>query len=191
MFKELINSKVTLVKQNGEEYKDIPACVQTKTILFDDVSIPIEEGDYIIRQLPNGLIERYLVLDRGYYEKFLDIDAHYQVKVQKETTRKLESKTSNSYNISGTNNKINIQSIDNSVNIIGEQYKEVFDNIRNIIRTQIQDESLIVKVNEMESNVGKSSFKDSYNKFIMSAANHMTILSPFIPILTDILAKSI
>ena len=71
IFSEFFNAKVTLKKQNGEEYTDIPASVQSKKIFIDDVSIPIEEGDHLVRKLPNGLEEYYLVLDRGYFDQII------------------------------------------------------------------------------------------------------------------------
>jgi hypothetical protein len=60
-------------------------------IFIADETLLIEEGDRITRQLPNGLIESYLVLDRGYISPIQGIDAHYQVKVRKETTMERES----------------------------------------------------------------------------------------------------
>ena len=68
---------VALVKQDRRRFEQIPADVQSKTIFIDDASLPIEEGDIIERQLPNGLLERYEVADRGFW------DDHYQVKVKR------------------------------------------------------------------------------------------------------------
>jgi nitrogenase molybdenum-iron protein alpha/beta subunit len=189
IFSEFFNAKVTLKKQNGEEYTDIPASVQSKKIFIDDVSIPIEEGDHLVRKLPNGLEEYYLVLDRGYFDQIQDIEAHYQVSVQKESTRKLNNSSTNNYNINGTNERIVINSTDNSLNIKNIN-KNLFDRLRNIVNENVQDESEIIgAINNMEDNIGKPSFKDSYNNFIQSAANHMALLAPFIPLLTDLLTK--
>ena len=71
------NTEVTLRKQNGEEYTNIPADVQPKIIFVDDDMLPIEENDYIIRKLPNGLEEKYIVINRGFYGD------HYQVEVRR------------------------------------------------------------------------------------------------------------
>ena len=66
----------------------------------------------------------------------------------------------------------------------------MFDRLRNIVNENVQDESEIIgAINNMEDNIGKPSFKDSYNNFIQSAANHMALLAPFIPLLTDLLTK--
>ena len=81
------NDIVKLRKQNGETYEDIKADVQPKQkkIFIDDASLPIEEGDIIERILPNSLIEQYKVIDRGFYNDFCGISAHYQVSVKKYT----------------------------------------------------------------------------------------------------------
>ena len=141
--------------------------------------------------MPNGLEEYYLVLDRGYFDQIQDIEAHYQVSVQKESTRKLNNSSTNNYNINGTNERIVINSTDNSLNIKNINYdKNLFDRLRNIVNENVQDESEIIgAINNMEDNIGKPSFKDSYNNFIQSAANHMALLAPFIPLLTDLLTK--
>ena len=83
MFRDLMDDNVKLVKQNGQVIENIIANVQPKLIFIDDVKIPIEEGDHIIRKLPNGLEEIYKILDRGFYNNSGGIPAHYQIKVQK------------------------------------------------------------------------------------------------------------
>ncbi|OOR59994.1 hypothetical protein BGP34_04095 [Bacillus mycoides] len=65
MFTTFPTQEVSLLKQNGQCIDDIEAHIQSKVIFIEDISIPIEEGDKILRVLPNGLSETYLVLDRG------------------------------------------------------------------------------------------------------------------------------
>lgn len=91
--------KVTLLKKNGSQITDVKAIVQSNEIFIDDGNLPIEEGDKFIRILPNGLSESYLVLDRGFYDAWEGIDAHYQVKVIKEMTRELTQASTTSFNI--------------------------------------------------------------------------------------------
>ncbi|WP_142061498.1 hypothetical protein [Brevibacillus sp. AG162] len=59
-------------------------------IFIEDSKLPVEEGDYLICTLPSGLEEKYLVLDRGYFESFASEPAHYQVKVKKLSSIELE-----------------------------------------------------------------------------------------------------
>lgn len=86
MFEEFMRDKVSLVKRNGEIIENITACVQSKMIHIDDAQIPLEEGDRLLRKLPNGLVESYIVEDRGFHEEFMDFKAHYQAKVRKESS---------------------------------------------------------------------------------------------------------
>jgi ElaB/YqjD/DUF883 family membrane-anchored ribosome-binding protein len=85
-FRRTLRDTVSLIKANGQRYNNIKAFVQPNMIFIADASLPIEEGDKLTRELPNGLEESYLVLDRGYYSPVQGMDAHYQVKVRKETT---------------------------------------------------------------------------------------------------------
>ena len=93
----IMRDKVDLLKLNGDVYKDIKSCVQTNLILINDISIPIEEGDTLVRILPNNLRENYIVKDRGFISGMGSIQSHYQVKVEKENIHK-EKITSSSIN---------------------------------------------------------------------------------------------
>jgi hypothetical protein len=85
MLRTKLTDTVSLVKSDEQRYDNIKALVQPEMIFIADASLPIEEGDRITRELPNGLVESYLVLDRGFYSAMPRMDAHYQVKVRKET----------------------------------------------------------------------------------------------------------
>jgi hypothetical protein len=45
--------------------------------------------------------------------------------------------------------------------------------------------ALLERVRIMEENKGKNTFTKAYTDFIAVAANHISILSPFIPALTE------
>ena len=66
---EMLPDLVTLVKPDGKKYENISASVQFEKIFIGGDSksaLPVEEGDTFIRKLPNGSIEEYIVIDRGY-----------------------------------------------------------------------------------------------------------------------------
>jgi len=186
-------SKVQLLKQNGNIYDDINAVVQPNMIFIDDNSIPIEEGDYLIRKLAsNGLEEKYVVLDRGFYEAEFGEEAHYQCKVKKTSTLELTRQPQNVvYNLYGANARVNNHSTDQSVNIINTSSDDLFDKLRQTIKESIDDENekmeLRMLVNELEANQKTGNFNQLYTKFITSAANHMTLISPFIPALSQLI----
>jgi len=60
---QFLNETVTLRKITGETYP-FKAQVQPTLIVTDNDRLPVEEGDRIERQLTNGMIETYVVLDR-------------------------------------------------------------------------------------------------------------------------------
>ncbi|MGD0519829.1 MAG: hypothetical protein ABSA48_01115 [Terracidiphilus sp.] len=74
---------LVLQKPDGRAFQGIRACVSSKGILIPDVRLPIEVGDKLTRNLPNGLTDTFIVDDPGFRETFSDIAAHFQVKVHK------------------------------------------------------------------------------------------------------------
>jgi hypothetical protein len=63
--------------------------------------------------------------------------------------------------------------------------------MRQVIQTRIENEveriQILNKLDELEEAKGKNSFTQKYQEFIASAADHVTILAPFIPALTQML----
>lgn len=193
MFSSFNNSLVSVLKEDGSKYENIDAVVQTNTIFIEDVTVVIEEGDKIIRETSNGMEEQYLVLDRGFYEKQMGFQAHYQVKVKKIGTYELSRPQSQTiiYNLHGANSRVNNNSTDRSINIIETSSDSLFDDLRKVISEKVDDENqkqqLRNLINEMENNKETNKFNEIYTKFITGAANHMTVLSPFIPALSQMI----
>ena len=181
----ICKDKVTLIKQDGSVYENIKANVQPDIIFIVNYKLPIEEKDKLYRILPNGLVEKYDVIDRGYYSDFQSIKAHYQVKVRKEGSIKEEEYKSitNIYNVTGDQSKININSIDNSVNKITTN-KELFEKLITTL-DEIKDENTKIKAinlaKEMENSINIPGYKVKFQSFISVVANYMTIVGPFIP----------
>jgi hypothetical protein len=176
--------KITLIKKTGETIKDIEANVQTKKIFSEDASIIIEEGDVFERILPNGAIEQYLVIDRGFYKGMRGMPDHYQTSVEKVTDRK-EKQNNIVYNINSESGKINVNSIDNSTTItLTENDEKTFETLLSIAKSMDNSEEIAENILAMKSQIGKPEFGKKYNDFIQSVANHMTIFAPFIPAIT-------
>ena len=190
-FSSMCNDVVTLIKQDGTVIEKIKANVQPNMIFIYDEKLPLEENDKIYRPLPNGLVEKYEVLDRGFYSAIGGIQAHYQAKVRKEGSIKNEQyhQITNIYNLNGPQSRLNISSTDNSVNLL-QQNAELFDDIIKALETiteeKIKNESIRI-VNEMKENIGNPTFKEKYQSFISTLANYVTIIGPFLPALTALL----
>lgn len=76
----------------------------------------------------------------------------------------------------------------NSVNV--QNNNHVFKNIRIKLKNEIEDvserEVILEKLQNLQSSIGTEDSFSKYQEFINSVANHMTILAPFIPILTQL-----
>lgn len=92
--------------------------------------------------------------------------------------------------IHGDNARVNLNSIDQSTNIVTRTSVEIWADLQATIEREISEPAkgpLLKAVAGMNEAVGKPSFKDRYKEFMTQAANHMTVLSPFLPMLTGLL----
>ncbi|MDR3597055.1 hypothetical protein [Clostridium sp.] len=183
---------VELRKQNGQIISGIVALVSltTNTITTEDMSLPLEEGDKFIRSLPNGLLEVYTIIDRGFSNGGYTIPPSYHSKVRKECEESLPKMSPQTIiiNNNGEHSKTNLNSVDNSVNNYNNQ-NEIFSELKKLT-CNIPEEyrsDIIQSINDMQESCGKDGFADKYNSFIQSAANHMTLFAPFVPMLTSLL----
>jgi hypothetical protein len=181
---------VALVKSDGQRIESIRANVQPNKIFIADGNVPLEEGDVLERALPNGLTERYEILDRGYYGAFGGTAAHYQAKVQKETARKIRHSATTIYNVTGPNARVNVQSTDASTNVVSVNSAQLFEQLAEALRTGVAETSerttLIAKVEALERVASTPGYWNAYQRFIAAAADHMTLISPFLPALAQL-----
>ena len=184
---------IKLTKKDGTEIVVNSALVDPsgKLITIEDVSVNIEEDDMISRSLPNGDVERFVVVDRGFVRGMHNIPDHYQIKVKKRVENPyLNSPQSvTTYNISNTQ-KVNIHSVDNSISYtLTQNEKEMFDKLVALAESLPNKDSVILNIRDMEHAAGTNNFAGKYNAFIQSVANHIAIFTPFIPLLTSLIVK--
>ena len=95
------------------------------------------------------------------------------------------------YNLIGPNARVNIQSSDSSTNVVSVESAVLFDDLRETIRESSLDstveQQLIQNVEAMQSAVGTKKFAEHYGEFIAAAADHMTLVAPFLPALAQML----
>jgi hypothetical protein len=93
-------------------------------------------------------------------------------------------------NIGHISGKVNINSTDNSINVSIES-SSIFSGLRDAINAAEMDPrqkaQLLGKVEEMQQAEGSAGFIEKYKEFVQNAANHMTVVSPFIPALTSLI----
>lgn len=184
--------KIMLIKSDQTVIKDIDALFTASTVLIEDVTIKIEDGDYMLRTLPNGIEEKYLIIDNGYFGgSGHGIPAHYQVKAKKITNiQEMDRNIVNNYNFSGAN-KVNINSTDNSTTNVtyNNNDTKLFEDLINTANSIEKSDEIIAAINEMREHVGKKTFVGKYNDFIGVIANHMTVFLPFVPALTQLITN--
>ena len=173
----LQNDIITIRKKTGEIFKNVKADVQSSKVFISDGTLPIEEGDYIYRELPNGLTEEYKIINRGYYSAFGRVPAHYQASIRR-TVELLNREDVKSLNVNGNNNTIIVDSPNTKIQI-DNVFTEIAKELNKITDEDIKRISLEV-LKEMENRKGTSSYKESYMKFISVLADHMTVITPFI-----------
>ena len=97
----------------------------------------------------------------------------------------------NVYNLHGTHSKVNIRSNDQSLNISNVTSEQLFLNLREHIEKNLPDEAdrteLLERLDALQKPVSKKTILERYQDFIASAANHMALVAPFIPALTQLL----
>lgn len=123
------------------------------------------------------------------------IDAHYQCDVRKETSMQYREWSSGITNhFYRANSRVNIGSTDNSSNFNNFQSDKRFDEIRAAIRSCItswnESGKLLELVDELEETKGTPSFNDKYKSFMELAANHIGVISPWIPALSQLLSSN-
>jgi len=187
IFRSISNDKVSLIKKSGEIITDIAASVQSDNIFIEGSSLPIEEGDTFSRVLPSGLTEKYIVIDSVFFESIHRVPAHYQVKVEKQTSIKKPATESIVLNSYGHNARINYCSTDNSTNVVDSiTENNVFEKLRETIEQQVTSEdkdALLSSVDQLEQTKGTSKYNAAYKSFMQSAKDWTQILTPYLAIL--------
>jgi len=160
---------------------------------IDDLTVDIQAGDEIRRLLPTGKEEAFQVVDPRFLkdERGQFFGSHYQVKVSRKGV--FPKHSGGNYNISlhGANARVNIRSTDNSTNtaIADSLFTGIRHAVENGISDQAQRAHLLGQIEELEKAKDRGSFAKAYQALIASAADHMTILTPFLPALTQMLTQ--
>lgn len=85
---QLLRDDLSLVKRDGSRTDGLKGNVQKNKIIIHRSDIAIEKGDLLIRNMPHGGIEEYVVIEPNFRQGLGGIPAGYQVEVswKEETT---------------------------------------------------------------------------------------------------------
>ena len=191
--RNLMNDVVTVMHIDGTKQEDIRASVQEEQIIIDDATVPIFVGDRIERRLPSGQEEVLIVTKVHLWRGTSRIPDFYKISYEREGNQHRHSQpTTVNVNVSDSPQaRINLNSTDQSTNTIHQQAEEVFSQIRRLLSESITDspdlDLLLERVKDMESSIGSDDFTKAYKDFLATAANHMTVLAPVLPVLAALL----
>jgi hypothetical protein len=155
--------------------------------VIEDMKVDVRPGDEIRRMLPNGREEAFIIRDPKYYKGAFG--PHYQVSVERRGIYDKHTGGNYQIHVSGANSRVNIGSTDQSTNTIvnGDIFNQLRKSLENGIEDEGERDKLTNLVSRAEAARDQKSFTASYQALIASAANHMTIIAPFLPALTELL----
>lgn len=117
-FSDMMNDLVTLVKKSGEVHREnIKALVSDNSVHIMDGKLPIEKDDHLLRPLPNGLVEDYIVVSPGFQRGMGGIPDFFKAKVRA-ADEPVASQQTIIAHLSGSNARMYVNSTDNSVSVM-------------------------------------------------------------------------
>ncbi|WP_162683449.1 hypothetical protein [Rhodobacteraceae bacterium DSL-40] len=140
MLRDFNKDKITLVKTDGSVAKEhVSALVTANMIYTTDIQLPVEVGDYLLRNIPNGLVEKYEVRNPQYYDAGHVIPAHFQIEVVRAGKSQAQTAVVQGItnNFTGPNSRVNINSTDNSINISSDfssdQLRDFIKQVKSVL----------------------------------------------------------
>lgn len=100
-------------------------------------------------------------------------------------------KVADSIHFHGPNPRLNINSTDNSTNVVSSDRSQVFAGLNERAASISDDadrERVLAAIAKMQQTEKSGGFLNAYQHFISVAADHLTLFTPFIPMLTQMLS---
>ena len=191
MFENFPQSDIDIVAPDGTVRYRTRGRVHPKSITIPDTSLVIQVGDEIRRLIPSGVEEVFEVLDPQFHQQFHMIPARYEVQVRRKGSFPRGQGGYYSVNISGPNARVNIGSQDHSTNIAtrGDIFGNIVSTLKGAVKNPDELRQIISAVDDMKQRQGSADFATAYRNFISIAADHLGILAPFLPALTQLLSQ--
>lgn len=182
--------QVDIVSPEGEVRSRVLAYYDGSGFVIDVMSVDVRPGDEIRRTLPNGQEEAFVVNDPRYFGSG-PFGPHYQIKVSRRGQFDRHAGGNYSLSVSGPNARVNIHSTDHSTNTVTSS--NVFSDVRSALRAAgLPPEKLIevdTRLAEMSAAKDKGTFAKAYQSFVGTVADHITVVAPFLPAITEALSK--
>ncbi len=190
MFGSFPQEDFEVVSAEGESRGKVKGIFSSKSIAVPNANAVILAGDEMRRRIQNGTEEVYEVIDPVFYAAHHTIPAHFQVKIRRKGVFEPGRGGNYTIHVAGPNSRVNINSSDSSTNVVSQS--RLFQDIRTAITAQVAEEQdkamLLSKIDALEAaGSDNAAFLQRYQDLMANAANHMTVLAPFLPMLAQML----
>jgi len=136
---DMLRDRVALVKKDGTVFREEIPCIVTKgKVQIHDATLPVQIDDHLLRNLPNGLVEDYIVKDpvlhSGFEQGFFIVDVRRSDAPSAPKQATIGAITNHFH---GDHSRVNIHSTDLSTNVSGridvEKLQALLTQIRPVI----------------------------------------------------------
>ena len=174
--------EVLIIKPDGQKI-ETKAWVQSKLILLQDISVPIQIGDYLERTRINGITDRYVITAVDVYED--SPLQHIEAKYQNVGCLQKEEKKSVKINGDIYADRVYIDSIDNSRNV-ANSVDPRFEELKKAVSSQPNAEEIIRLIDNLMSSKDKKTFTEKLGDFLSITSSCIDVVKPFLPWLTSL-----
>ncbi|BDP41021.1 hypothetical protein DAETH_09900 [Deinococcus aetherius] len=195
-FAEFERESLKLLKQDGTVVEGLRTTGISKgKVIFFREDVDFQEGDMLERRLPSGRVETFQIDDVEYVAALDVVPGHYTLRITNVAKPKSTPMPySVTYNLHGSNTRVNIHSTDYSHNVVGIDPADLFKKVEEALVGVVSDAAelgeLKQQLADMRAAQGQPTFTTTYVKFMEIAADHMTVLAPFLPALAQLLVLS-
>lgn len=166
--------------------------VKGSVVKFYRQDIDFAVSDTLERDLPHGRTETWRIDEVDFKSEFHGIPAHYVLTVSNVARPKKEPAPQIvTYYLYGTNSRVNHHSSDHSHNTVQIDASNLFARVEQVLTQAVSNQeelqALQRQLAQMQAMRGQSTFAQSYVEFMSLAADHLTVLTPFLPALAQLL----
>lgn len=144
-FNSLPQEDAMVEKIDGSVLGPYKAIFAGKTIIIPDEKADVEEGDTILRPLPNGKDERSIATEVTFFQKISSLGSHFQIKFKKGGSSKSQQPSSNNITIHGAQ----------SVQIGDHNTQNIVNSIQSLVQQIESADALPAEKEEAKSLLGK------------------------------------
>lgn len=185
-------SDIDIVAPDGTVRHRTKGNVHPKVVMIQDSSVVICPGDEIRRLIPSGVEETYEVIDPVLCQNSMIFpSAYYQVKVKRKGAYpRGQGGNYNIHHVHASGQIVNIGSQDRSTNIAiqGDVFGDISAALQGVVKDADELHRLLSAVDEMKRQRGGAGFAAAYRSFVSLAADHLGVLAPFLPALSQFLS---